>query len=262
MIGFLSLSRALFSFLNFFRCCCWKHETKKTKEGGERVLLSLFVANKKYLWKYLTKGKKEEKKHPFKEENILSLFSLFKGRQGFLSPPSSSSSSSAVFVKYRAAREERKQRAARGRKNPDIWWREEVLLGVLLIERSLCLRAFSPSNFPSEGIFIGLFFRQFFFFLVGKLPFWNLPFLSDFFFCRFGKKGTKRRKNQHKKSLRREYVERRRLSLRNTLLQKEGRIDLERFFLVENFQRRGERKFALRRVERKREREKGDFNFF
>jgi len=118
------------------------------------------------------KGKKEEKKHPFKEENILSLFSLFKGRQGFLSPPSSSSSSSsAVFVKYRAAREERKQRAARGRKNPDIWWREEVLLGVLLIERSLCLRAFSPSNFPSEGIFIGLFFRQFFFFLVGKLPF-------------------------------------------------------------------------------------------
>jgi len=83
-----------------------------------------------------------------------------------------------------------------------------------------------------------------------------------FFFCRFGKKGTKRRKNQHKKLLRREYVERRRLSLRNTLLQKEGRIDLERFFLVENFQRRGERKFALRRVERKREREKGDFNFF
>jgi hypothetical protein len=77
-----------------------------------------------------------------------------------------------------------------------------------------------------------------------------------FFFCRFGKKGTKRRKNQHKKSLRREYVERRRLSLRNTLLQKEGRIDLERFFLVENFQRRGERKFALRRVERKRERER------
>jgi len=65
-----------------------------------------------------------------------------------------------------------------------------------------------------------------------------------------------------KNHLRREYVERRRLSLRNTLLQKEGRIDLERFFLVENFQRRGERKFALRRVERKREREKGDFNFF
>jgi len=80
-------------------------------------------------------------------------------------------------VKYRAAREERKQRAARGRKNPDIWWREEVLLGVLLIERSLCLRAFSPSNFPSEGIFIGLFFRQFFFFLVGK-PSFSLIFFS------------------------------------------------------------------------------------
>ena len=140
---------------------------KRQKKGGERVLLSL-CREQKISLKISHKGQKRRKKASFQEENILSLFSLFKGRQGFLSPPSSSSSSSAVFVKYRAAREERKQRAARGRKNPDIWWREEVLLGVLLIERSLCLRAFSPSNFPSEGIFIGLFFRQFFFFLVGK----------------------------------------------------------------------------------------------
>ena len=225
------------------------------KKGRERVLLSLFVANKKYLWKYLTKGKKEEKKHPFKEENILSLFSLFKGRQGFLSPPSSSSSTSCVFVKYRAAREERKQRAARGRKNPDIWWREEVLLGVLLIERSLCLRAFSPSNFHILSTIFSSFWWE-------NCPSETFLFSLWFFFLSFRKeKGTKRG-NQHKKLLRREYVERRRLSLRNTLLQKEGRIDLERFFLVENFQRRGERKFALRRVERKREREKGDFNFF
>ena len=58
---------------------------------------------------------------------------------------------------------------------------------------------------------------------------------------------------QHKKSTAR-YIERRRLSI-YTALQKEGRIDLERFFLVENFQRRGERN-ALRRVElRERERE-------
>ena len=168
-------------------------------------------------------------------------------------------------MKYRAAREERKQRAARGRKNPDIWWREEVLLGVLLIERSVFARAFSPYNFPSEGIFIGLFFSTCIIFL---LFWWEKTALlkpsfsrSDFFFCRFARR-ERRRGNQHKKLLRREYVERRRLSLRNTLLQKEGRIDLERFFLVENFQRRGERKFALRRVERKREREKGDFNFF
>ena len=99
-------------------------------------------------------------------------------------------------------------------------------------------------------------------FLVGKLcPSAKPSFsLSDFFFCRFERR-ERRGGNQHKKLPRREYVERRRLSLRNTLLQKEGRIDLERFFLVENFQRRGERKFALRRVERK-EREKGDFNFF
>ena len=94
-------------------------------------------------------------------------------------------------------------------------------------------------------------------FLVGKLcPSAKPSFsLSDFFFCRFERR-ERRGGNQHKKLLRREYVERRRLSLRNTLLQKEGRIDLERFFLVENFQRRGERKFALRRVERKRERER------
>ena len=138
-----------------------------------------------------------------------------------------------------------------------------MLLGVLLIERSVCLRAFSPSNFPSEGIFIGLFFPTIFLLFGGKTALLKPSFsLSDFFFLSFRKeKGTKRG-NQHKKLLRREYVERRRLSLRNTLLQKEGRIDLERFFLVENFQRRGERKFALRRVERKREREKGDFNFF
>ena len=143
-----------------------QRQKKGERESFANTKISLKISHKH------DKGKKEEKKHPFKEENILSLFSLFKERQGFLSPPTSSSSSSAVFVKYRAAREERKQRAARGRaKNPDIWWREEVLLGVLLIERSLCLRAFSPSNFPSEGIFIGLFFRQFFFFLVGKLPF-------------------------------------------------------------------------------------------
>ena len=129
-----------------------------------------------------------------KEENILSLCSLFTGRQGFLSPPSSSSSSSAVFVKYRAAREERKQRAARGRKNPDIWWREEVLLGVfLLIERSLCLRAFSPSNFPSEGIFIGLFFPTIFLLFGGKTALLKPSFsLSDFFFCRFGKRRERR----------------------------------------------------------------------
>jgi hypothetical protein len=149
---------------------------RQRQKKGERESFALSwggCREQKISLKISHKGqKRRRKKASFQgEENILSLFSLFKGRQGFLSPPSSSSSSSAVFVKYRAAREERKQRAARGRKNPDIWWREEVLLGVLLIERSVCLRAFSPSNFPSEGIFIGLFVRQFFFVLVGKLPF-------------------------------------------------------------------------------------------
>ena len=105
-----------------------------------------------------------------------------------------------------------------------------------------------------------MLFVVFSFLLFSKKTALLKPSLSDFFFCRFERR-ERRGGNQHKKLPRREYVERRRLSLRNTLLQKEGRIDLERFFLVENFQRRGERKFALRRVERK-EREKGDFNFF
>ena len=179
---------------------------KKTKEGGEResFALSLCVARTKNILKISHKGqKRRRKKASFQgEENILSLFSLFKGRQGFLSPPSSSSSSSAVFVKYRAAREERKQRAARGRKNPDIWWREEVLLGVfLLIERSLCLRAFSPSNFPSEGIFIGLFFPTIFLLFGGKTALLKPSFSPlIFFFLSFRKEGNEEEKNQHKKS--------------------------------------------------------------
>lgn len=223
-----------------------------SRKGGKNIF-----ASSKISW--CKKETKEEKKHP-KEKKIFFLRSLSGyGEAGlFLSPPSSSSSSSAVFVKYRAAREERKQRAARGRKNPDIWWREEVVLGVLLIERSVFARAFSPYNFPSEGIFIGLFFSTHF------SSFWwenccllkpSFSLSSDFFFCRFGKEGNEEEintKNYYGAST--SSVDD---SLYNTLLQKEGRIDLERFFLVENFQRRGERKFALRRVERKREREGG-----
>ena len=173
---------------------------RQRQKKGERESFALSLGGgcreQKISLKISHKGqKRRRKKASFQgEENILSLFSLFKGRQGFLSPPSSSSSSSAVFVKYRAAREERKQRAARGRKNPDIWWREEVLLGVfLLIERSLCLRAFSPSNFPSEGIFIGLFFPTIFLLFGGKTALLKPSFsLSDFFFCRFGKRRERR----------------------------------------------------------------------
>lgn len=118
----------------------------------------------------------------------------------------------------------------------------------------MCLRArFAP--------YISLFVvsslsTHFSSFLVGKTALLKPSFSrSDFFFLSFRKeKGTKRKCNI--KKVRREYVERRRLSI-YTPLQKEGRIDLERFFLVENFQRRGERKFALRRVElRERERER------
>jgi len=129
-------------------------------------LLSLLCREQKISLKISHKGqKRRRKKASFQgEENILSLFSLFKGRQGFLSPPSSSSSSSAVFVKYRAAREERKQRAARGRKKSRHLVERGSVVGRFFIDREkfVFARAFSPSNFPSEGIFIGLFFPTIF----------------------------------------------------------------------------------------------------
>ena len=43
-----------------------------------------------------------------------------------------------------SARRKKAEKSARTQKNPDIWWREEVLLGVLLIERSVFARAFVP----------------------------------------------------------------------------------------------------------------------
>ena len=49
MIGFLSLSSSFLVFEFFSLLLLKAIETTKTKEGGERVLLSLFVANKKYL---------------------------------------------------------------------------------------------------------------------------------------------------------------------------------------------------------------------
>ena len=120
-------------------------------------------------------------------------------------------------------------------------------------EKCVCARV-SPLEFPTrDGIKLVSSFDNFSSFLVGKLPFWNLPFLLWFFFSVV----SERRERRGEKSTQKKYgastssVDD---SLYNTLLQKEGRIDLERFFLVENFQRRGERKFALRRVERKRER--------
>lgn len=262
--GFLSLSSSflVFEFFSLLLLKAWDDKDKRRGES-ESFALSLFVANKKYLWKYLTKAKKKKKSILSSRKKIFSLCSLcLKGgrassllrRRRRHHQPSLWNTEQHEKKESREQHEDAKIPTSGGERKCcwAFYWSREVCV---------CAR-FPPLISLRKAYFIGLFFRQFFFVLVGKLPFWNLPFLSDFFFCRFGKKGTKRRKNQHKKSLRREYVERRRLSLRNTLLQKEGRIDLERFFLVENFQRRGERKFALRRVERKREREKGDFNFF
>ena len=209
MILVFSLELFFSFFLNF---CCWKLSSSLSRDLDPRqkgkgsegeffcsLLLLKNISENISTTRPAQRQKRRKKASFWWGRNILSL----KGRQGFLSPPIVVvvivAQRRAAVSKYRA--QEKKYRTARARaKNPDIWWREEVLLGVLLIERSLCLRAFSPSNFPSEGIFIGLFFRQFFFFLVGKLPFWNLPFLSLwFFFCRFARR-ERRGGNQHKKS--------------------------------------------------------------
>ena len=211
----------------------------------------------------ISRGCKKETKRRQKaskeEENILSRsLALFTGQTGL--PLSSSvvvlSSSSAVFVKHRAAREEKQESSTRTRKSRYLVERGSVVGRFIDREKCVCARVLPPYI----SLFSGLFsFDTFFFFFGGKTALLKPSFSrSDFFFLSFRKeKGTKRKCNI--KKVRREYVERRRLSI-YTALQKEGRIDLERFFLVENFQRRGERKFALRRVElreREREREKG-----
>ena len=149
---------------------------QKTKEGGEREFcsLSLCRANKKYLENISQRAKKKKKSILSRQKifSLLSLFSLFTGRQGFLSPPSSSSSSSAVYVKYRAAREERKQRIARGRKKSRYLVERGSVVGRFIDrEKCVCARVCPPLISLRKAYLLVSSFRQFFFFLVGKLPF-------------------------------------------------------------------------------------------
>ena len=231
MIGFLSLSSSFSRFFDFFFFFAWKKALKKelsketwakTKEG-ERSFFWLSSVSKKQkakissrMKKYLggKRRQKEDKKHP-KRKKIFSLSLCFSGGRASSLLPSSSSTSSAVFVKHRAAREERKHIAARGRKKTRyLNGGERKCCWAFYWSREVCLRArFPPRISHSWWYKIGLFFRQFFFFFGGKTALLKPSFSPlIFFFCRFGKKGTKRRKINTKK-VRREYVERRRLSI-------------------------------------------------
>ena len=177
---------------------------RQRQKKGEResFALSLCREHPKISLKISHKGgKKEEKKHPFKEENILSLFSLFTGRQGFLSPPSSSSSSSAVFVKYRAAREERKQRIARGRKKSRYLVERGSVVGRFIDrEKCVCARVCPPIiSLGKAYLLVSSFRHNFSSFLVGKnCPSETFLFSLWFFFLSFREKGTKKRKSTQK----------------------------------------------------------------
>ncbi len=111
-----------------------------------------------------------------KEEKIFSLCSLSRLEGGRASSPPIVvvviEQRRAAVLKYRAHEKKYTTARAQGAKNPDIWWREEVLLRVLSIERSVFARAFPPYNFPSDGI-VSLVssFDNFSSFLVGNLPF-------------------------------------------------------------------------------------------
>ena len=147
-IGFLSLSSSFLVF-EFFSSLLLKAlellnaTTKRTKEGGEResFALSLCREHPKISLKISHKGAKKKKKR----KKIFSLCapcsqggrasSLRRRRRRHHQP-------SLWNTEQREKKESREERE--DAKNPDIWWREEVLLGVLLIERSVFARAFVP----------------------------------------------------------------------------------------------------------------------
>lgn len=194
MIGFLSgKTKSASRFFEFFflvfgessrRCLELSKETLTTKEGESAFLLfsisrkeNIFFENENILlgWKKETKRRKKSIV-VFKEEKIFSLCSLSRLEGGRASSPPIVvvviEQRRAAVLKYRAQEKKYTTARAQGAKNLDIWWREEVLLRVLSIERSVFARAFPPYNFPSDGI-VSLVssFDNFSSFLVGNLPF-------------------------------------------------------------------------------------------
>jgi len=150
-----------FSLLLLLKALEWDKRRQKKGER-ERVLLSLFVSREqKISWKYLTKGKKEEKKHPFKAENILSSLSVLSVHREAglpLSPVVVVVIISRLCEIQSSARRKKAENSARTQKIP-ISGGERKCCWAFYWSREVCLRArLSPYNFPWEGIFIGLFF--------------------------------------------------------------------------------------------------------
>ena len=161
MIGFLSLE--LFSpFFEFFflESSSSRKRLGQDKRRGERVFCSS-VETKKYLreWKYLgAKRRQKKKKASFKEENILSVLSVYREAGLPLSPVVVVVIISRLCEIQSSARRKKAENSARTQKIP-ISGGERKCCWAFYWSREVCLRArLSPYNFPWEGIFIGLFF--------------------------------------------------------------------------------------------------------
>ena len=210
MILVFSLELFFSFFLNF---CCWKLSFKRKRLGpkikgkGKRRRVFFVVKNisENISTTRPAQRQKRRKKASFDEEEI---FSLWKGgRASSLLP--SSSSSSLRKEEQPSRNTERKKKSTEqhehGQKIPTsggerkccwaFYWSREVCVcarfpplislrkAYLLVSSFDNFSSFWWENCPSETFLFSL-----------SLSLW-------FFFCRFGKKGTKRRKNQHKKSL-------------------------------------------------------------
>ena len=211
MIGSLSLSSSFLVF-EFFSLLLltssrvsWMRRQRQKKGERESFALSLGggVANKKYLWKYLTKGKKEEeKKHPFKGKKIFSLCSLcLKGGRAssLLHRRRRHHQPSLWNTEQHEKKESREQHE--DAKIPTSGGERKCCWAFFYWSREVCVCARFPPLISLRKAYLLLVssFRQFFFFLVGKLPFWNLPFLSLIFFSVVSEReGNEERKSTQK----------------------------------------------------------------
>ena len=144
----LSLSSSFLVFEFFSLLLLLLNETKEDKRRGrESFALSLCVPRTKNILKISHKGQKRRKKASFqgRKYSLFSLCSLCSQGGRASSLPRRRRRHHQPSMWNTEQREKKESRTARAQaKNLDIWWREEVLLGVLLIERSVFARAFVP----------------------------------------------------------------------------------------------------------------------
>ena len=194
--GFLSLSSSFLVFEFFFRCCCWKlflNETTKTKEGGEREFCSLSLSRTKNIFENISQRAKKKKKSILSSrKKIFSLCSLcLKGGRAssLLHRRRRHHQPSLWNTEQHEKKESREQHE--DAKIPTSGGERKCCWAFFYWSREVCVCArFPPLISLRKAYLLVSSFRQFFFFLVGKLPFWNLPFLSDFFFLSFRKEGN------------------------------------------------------------------------